>query len=753
MELSRLGWNSFQQLCHTITGRILGQTVESFLDTNDAGRDGAFTGNWKNNGYEDLSGEFVIQCKFTSKENYNIRKSDLSDEVEKARKLVLKGKCDVYILMTNAGITGRMALKIEQLFKEAGVKTFKVFGENWIERQIIENRHLRMLVPRVYGLGDLSQILDERAYRQTRAVLESLREDLSKVVVTEAYSNAVKALEQHGFVLLIGEPAAGKTTIAQMLAMAAIDNWNCSILNPSSPEETIKHWNPDEPTQFFLIDDAFGISQYEADLATGWNHIFPKMKAMIHHGAKIVLTSRDYIYRRAKEKLKESVFPLILESQVVIDVQDLTLKEKRQILYNHIKLGDQPVSFRREIKPFLEYIASHKRFIPEIARRLSNPFFTQNLRLTQYDIDRFIDGREDFLKDIILKLDVDSKAALGLIFIRNNHLTSPVYLDKGEKEVIDRLGSNISGCLTALESLKGSLVHFSIIDNKPFWSFKHPTIGDAYAAILSASPELISIYLMGIELGKMLRQVTCGNVGIENTIIIPDALFPEVIRKLQSAINDKNQINNSRTYWQTKTMVIIFLSYRCSKEFLEAYIETNADILEMVSKPDLYLSSTPELNLAVRLFEIGLLPEKNRKTFVDTVSESAIEGLDLYALDNPRIKNMFSETEFTNLLLGVKNNLLHCLDNVRLYHENNFQPDENAEDAIQPFIDSLLILKNYFGDQKNIARLIEEQFQKVDDWISENAKPEPEIEMDNFEYFEPDNYEQSERSIFDDIDE
>jgi hypothetical protein len=43
-DLHNVGWNSFQQLCLTITGEILRQTVESFLDSGDGGRDGAFTG-------------------------------------------------------------------------------------------------------------------------------------------------------------------------------------------------------------------------------------------------------------------------------------------------------------------------------------------------------------------------------------------------------------------------------------------------------------------------------------------------------------------------------------------------------------------------------------------------------------------------------------------------------------------------------------------------------------------------------------
>jgi hypothetical protein len=217
-DLHNLGWSSFQQLCLTVSREILGQTVQSFLDSGDGGRDGAFKGTWKPNVREELTGRFVIQCKFTSRSNYVLRPSDLTDEVAKVKRLVAKGLCDSYVLMTNAGLPGKRAEDIETLFVDAGVAHVLVLGSTWITKQILENKRLRMLVPRVYGLGDLSQILDERAYSQAHAILESLREDLAKVVVTDAYQKAAEALDKHSFVLLIGEPAAGKTTIASMLA-------------------------------------------------------------------------------------------------------------------------------------------------------------------------------------------------------------------------------------------------------------------------------------------------------------------------------------------------------------------------------------------------------------------------------------------------------------------------------------------------------------------------------------------------------
>jgi hypothetical protein len=139
---------------------------------------------------------FVIQCKFTGKSDYVIKASDLTDEVEKAKRLVRKKRCDIYVLITNAGLSGTGDEEIETLFKNAGAKHVLTLGADWLSQQIRENKRLRMSVPRVYGLGDLSQILDERAYSQARAILETMNEDLAKVVVTDAYRRAADALDK-----------------------------------------------------------------------------------------------------------------------------------------------------------------------------------------------------------------------------------------------------------------------------------------------------------------------------------------------------------------------------------------------------------------------------------------------------------------------------------------------------------------------------------------------------------------------------
>ena len=473
--------------------------------------------------------------------------------------------------MTNAGVSGTRAEKITELLKAEGVEYVRIFESGWITRQIRENKLLRTLFPRVYGLGDLSQILDNRAYAQAQVILDSMRDNLDKVVVTDAYHRADEAIRRHRFVLLIGEPASGKTTIASLLSMAAIDQWDDSVLQLDHPDDVTKHWNPEESSQFFWLDDAFGVTQYDGSLVGRWNYILPKIQAMLHRGAKVVMTSRDYIYNRARNNLKESAFPLLNESQVVIDVRDLSIQEREQILYNHIKLGNQPRSFRTEIKPYLQGVASNPRFIPEIARRLGDCLFTKDLLIDAENVKQFVERREQLLQEILLKLDTDSKAALALIFMRNGRLESPILPQESERLALERLGSTVSSCIDALNALRGSLVRLSSANDDLAWRFSHPTIGDAYAEILAQSPEHIDIFIQGTQPERLLSQITCGKVGIEKAVVVPKKLFPQIVEKLRLLKQDKSYTTESYSTSRAKNKLLSFLTSRCSPEFLSSY--------------------------------------------------------------------------------------------------------------------------------------------------------------------------------------
>ncbi|MFF3326928.1 hypothetical protein [Streptomyces sp. NPDC002889] len=352
--LHTLGWRAFQDLCAAVLREVWAQSVHTFAYSNDGGRDGAFSGIWQQPpdpiGVQDLpDGPFVLQCKHTKKADTTLTPSDLDDEFAKAQALVDQGLCGSYVLLTNARVSGTSGASIRQRLIDVGVGYPLILDGQWICDTIASHQRLRTFVPRVYGLGDLSQILDDRAYTQAQALLGRLRDELADFVVTDAYRRAVQAVQEHGFVLLLGEPGVGKSVIAETLAITALDAWGCLTVKAPDAAGLVHHWNPHEPNQFFWIDDAFGSVRHERHLTDNWARHMREVMTAVRGGAKVVLTSRDYIYRDARRYLKESAYPLLHEQQIVVDAAQLSPEERQQILYNHIKLGDHPHEVRRSM--------------------------------------------------------------------------------------------------------------------------------------------------------------------------------------------------------------------------------------------------------------------------------------------------------------------------------------------------------------------------------------------------------------------
>lgn len=751
-ELHSLGWYGFQELCNSIAREILGQTAMTFLESADGGRDGSFSGKWRDSDKNALEGEFVIQCKFKTRRNENLRFGDVADEIQKAERLVKGGLCDIYILMTNAGVSGPMAERIQKALKAVGVKQVMIFGSTWINSQIKENAHLRRLVPRVYGLGDLSEILDDRAYEQGAALLEYLKDELSKVVITSSFKNAADAIEKHGFVLLIGEPAAGKTTVASLLAVGSLDQWKAPTMKLETAEQVVHHWNPENPQQFFWIDDAFGVTQYESTLTNRWNQAMPKIVTMLSQGAKIVMTSRDYIFSEARKELKKGAFPLLHESQVVIDVHKLTLQEKRQILYNHLKMGKQTAKFKTEIKPHLEFVAKHERFIPEMARRLADPFFTKNLDPSEYYLDNFIVKQESFLLELISELDQNHQSALALIYMNGDKLHSPVNLNGTEEGAIQRLGSTLSGCINALEGMKGNMVQFLTFEDESIWKFKHPTIGDAFAKHIVESPDKIEIFLHGSATDQLLDSITCGDMEIRNAIIVPAQMYSLILDKLKAYKKTRRYKVEFMSAWGAKRKLFTFLARRCSEKFLTMYIEENPKILEEVTEPSQYLDNSPEVALAISLHSKNLLPEERRLAFIEKVSEYAVAGKSLYAISDDDLKETFKEEEYTALLAKIKSELMPRISDLKEVWKASYNKDEDATYHMSSLKENLEAIENEFSDDTSILEDIANELMEIEEWIEENKGEDEVYESENLSG-DGEELEEIERSIFDDVDE
>ncbi|CAJ3632254.1 Uncharacterised protein [Burkholderia pseudomallei] len=745
-ELQSLGWKAFQQLCASIVAEVWGQLIQAFYESNDGGRDGAFRGDWQTAGGERLSGSFTVQCKFVSSSSATLKLSDLQDELTKAQRLAAAGLADNYFVFTNARLTGRNEEAIRARVEAIpGIKHCALFGGERITQFIRESPRLRMLVPRVYGLGDLSQILDERAYAQAAEILSALGDDLGKFVITGAYQRSAQALVEHGFVLLLGEPACGKSTIAAALALGAIDEWGCSTVKVRDADDFVSHFNPHHEKQFFWVDDAFGATQLDWQGTIAWNRTFPHVQAAIRRGAKVVFTSRDYIYQAAKRFLKQSALPVIQESQVVIRVEQLTKGEKEQILYNHIRLGSQNIEFKRRVKPLLAKVAAHARFSPEIARRLGNREFTKRLVVGASGLDEFVARPMDLLKEVIQTLDASTRSALALVFMRGGALSSPVTLELEEEAAVSLMGGSIAEVRNSLTALNGSLLVQVLHEGTYAWRFKHPTIRDAIAALVAENRELMDIYLAGTPLRQLFLEISCGEMGVAGVkVIVPNDRFGVLLTRMQTLFAKR------RENWDSLNR---FLSYRCSCDFLHAFIARNPWFIGELHVGS-YLSAVSDVDVIVRLHECKLLPEQDRLRHVARIRELAVETPDSDFLRED-VRPIFEGSELEGVLDEVRTKLLPNLELTVDNWQDNYDDTDDPASYFDP-------LKSAFKDYREALSDESESVMCIDAGLDFIEAAIEELRSNSREYGEPsDSYREAQhgsvsdgsRSIFDDVDQ
>jgi hypothetical protein len=703
-NLHTLGWNAFQDLCATIISELYGVVPKIFSPQNDGGRDIAFQGAW-NACALGPDGSYAVQCKHTSRLQGHLSASMLSSEVEKAARLAEQGLAKTYVLMTNFLLTGTSEAAIRRKFLDVpGIDSVEIFGSEALNRVIAESKRLRALVPRLYGLGDLGQILDERAYLQASAVLASMGDDLGKLVVTQAHQQSAKALLDRNFVLLLGDPAAGKTTIAASLSVAAIDLYKASTLKPRTPSELLQHWNPNEPNQLFWVDDAFGTTQYQRSLTEDWNRCLQELVAVIKRGSRIILTSRTYVFHRALQDLKVASFPLFEDSQVVIHVKALSYAEKAQMIYNHLKLGTQPIEFKKAIRPFLPGLASSRDFLPETARRLGNPFFTRDLEISEKGVARFVSRPVEHLLEVISTIDSESRGALAMVFVSGGRLESPLSFSDAQVGILERMGGTEAGTISALESLRGSLVRFVRGADSTYWSFQHPTVRDAMASYLAVRPELVEIYVAGTPIERIAEEVVCGSIELKGAKVrVPAKMFALVIDRL-AGLGPAERTT--------------FLNVRCDRNFLEQYLARNPSIFKIFAPPYNALANEELSALVKRCAEFGLLSEEIRYGYCQSIIRFAEFG-DLTLLDDEPTLALFTPAEREYIKAFIFDDFLEHLDSHIDSYAESWEDTDDPESHFDELVASLNAIEHVVPldefSRKKIDRAIDEIADKVEE--------------------------------------
>jgi hypothetical protein len=661
-QIHTLGWKAFQDLCLAVAQECLKRPVQRFLPSHDGGRDGAFVGTWKD-GVD--SGSSTIQCKFTSLAGNNLTVAHLSEELAKIPSLAAQGLVEDYVLMTNHPVSGVTAAAMEAAFVAAGTKRFRVLGHDWLTSQIQESARLRMLVPRLYGIGDLSNILDERAYMQAKMILSSMGDDLKKLVVTDAHRQSVSAINHNGLVLLLGAPAAGKSTIGASLAVGAADLWQCLTIKATSAVDLADRINPHE-RQFFWIDDAWGATQYQKSGTDAWNQVLPLVASALKAGSKFLFTSRTYIWEAAKNDLKASALPVLQKSNVTILVEKLKADEKTQILYNHLKLGDQDKEFRSQMKPFLPAIVAGEHFLPESARRLGSKLLSEALVRTREGLIDFFARPSDFLLDTVRSLSTESRAALALLFVSSGRVASPVGDSPEAQLSMEAFGVTLASLRSAVSELKETLLLLAHDQDGAYWRFKHPTIAEAFGRYVAENPELVELYLRGAKPEWLMKEVVCPGIILPGSLVVVPPSFYELLAR--------------RIAQRPQSELQAFLTTRANAEFASRLLLLRPDLLEKQIVFYFRVSDDSDSDFFAKMHEFGLLSEGKREIFAKELAEAVLERADSSVLQHGYLRAILTASELSAVLSAIESEVLDRLDEHVDRVRSEWSPSNHPED-------------------------------------------------------------------------
>jgi hypothetical protein len=742
--LHTLGWKAFQDLCAQICAETLGRTISIYREAQDGGQDAVFLLP-ADIAYQ----EATIQCKFSGKSDLRLKLSDITSELSSVKELVDQGLAHTYYFLTSMGVDAPIAAEIRAKLRELGVQEPHVEGREWITAQIKLSSRLRALVPRVYGLGDLSSIVDERSAAQTRALLDHLLPGLRVYVPTSAHRTAVRTLAEHKLVLLIGPPATGKSMLAAILATMAIDIKGLECFKHEGPLNLLQNWNPHEPQRLFWVDDAFGPNQLRHDYVDAWIEFMPKIKAALENGNHFILTSRTHIWNEAALKLGTRNHPLLETKKAVVNVGNLAPEERQQILYNHLKEGKQNSKWKKLIKPHLLELSDNRYLLPEIARRLGDPVFTKGITQLPDNLISFVNEPQEYLKNTIFELTLPQQAAMTLVFLTRSKL--PEYELAGEdcKLVSDRYGTTVAAIAQSLQQLDQSFVIKREENGQNVWSFFHPTFADAISSILSARPDLADLYLGGAKIETLLSEAICeGAETVKDAVVIPASCFDSLVMRLQE-VPDEKYLNER---------LFLFLNSRATNEVFRALLSRKPDLITRNGYPSHWarIAYNAEIRFHAKVYSMGLLDEDIRRSTCEMLADAATYHLDISFLSKEEILAMFKPHELIRLAVRLVAMLQDKIPEKISEIAGDGDADSDIDDQFAT-VDSFVSDMQYIAEEESVVDRLDDLEMAINEAKAQvKARKADDDDDDSFFTHVPSAIlaqETATRSIFSDVDE
>ena len=380
-DFSTLNDKEFEEFTCELLNKHYKLELQSFKPGKDGGIDLRYSTSKNNNA-------IVVQAK-----QYYTKFKDLfyklkNEEMAKVEKL----KPEQYWLVTSLPLTAANKDAVVQLFQGYIPNANFIIGREDLNRLLnkhkgIEKNWLKLWLS---NTSVLLRMLNNGIYNRSEFYEEKIVMTIKRYVKNHSLEEAGKILKKNKFLLITGQPGVGKTTLANMVTYQFLaQGYQLVYVNKDIAEADELFTKDKDSRQLFYFDDFLGRTHLELLNHTGSSEssiVNFIEKVQLSRNKYLIMTTRTTILNDAREHLEKIRQARLDLEKKEIRLSDYNLRDKGQILYNHIYHADIKWNYKEVILKDKNYwkIIRHKNYTPRLIEFFCKPYNITEVEPAKY---------------------------------------------------------------------------------------------------------------------------------------------------------------------------------------------------------------------------------------------------------------------------------------------------------------------------------------------------------------------------------